>query len=151
MKLKRKEREEREKQEALDREKNRIKSGKEMIEAKRKYVPCYCFSTLLQKYCGIHILMIIFSRKPCRMEEQEIKKLAELRRKEKEDDRKARERVRAQIEADKAARKAKAEAAQGGTPTPTVVAPPVAVPVKPASAPKDYTEARLQVWLSTHP
>lgn len=85
------------------------------------------------------------------MEEQEIKKLAELRRKEKEDDRKARERVRAQIEADKAARKAKAEAAQGGTPTPIVVAPPVAVPVKPASAPKDYTEARLQVWLSTHP
>lgn len=81
----------------------------------------------------------------CRLEEQEIKKLAELRRKEKEDDRKARERVRAQIEADKAARRAKAEAAQGITPAPIVSAPPVVAPVKPPAAPKDYTEARLQV------
>ncbi|KAJ1519707.1 hypothetical protein ONE63_004968 [Megalurothrips usitatus] len=116
MKLKRKEREEREKQEALEREKDRIRSGKEMIEAKKK------------------------------MEEQEIKKMAELRRKEKEDDKRARDRVRAQIEADKAARKAKAEAAQGVTPAVTTPLP-APVPSKSAAAPKDYSETRLQIRL----
>lgn len=71
--------------------------------------------------------------------------MAELRRREKEDDKRARDRVRAQIESDKAARKAKAEAAAGGTP---VAAAPVPVLAKPAapSVSKDYSETRLQVW-----
>lgn len=117
LKQKRKEREEKEKLEALEKERNRIRSGKEMIEAKRK------------------------------LDELEMKKLAELRRREKEDDKRARDRVRAQIEADKAARKAKAEAAAGITPAPVA---PVPVPVKPAtpSAPKDYSETRLQIRLT---
>ncbi|XP_034247446.1 UBX domain-containing protein 1 [Thrips palmi] len=119
LKMKRKEREEKEKLEALEKEKNRIRSGKEMIEAKRK------------------------------LEEQEIKKMAELRRREKEDDKRARDRVRAQIEADKAARKAKADAAAGITPV-TPAPAPVPVQVKPAtpSAPKDYSETRLQIRLT---
>lgn len=71
------EREAREKEEALLREKNRIKSGKEMLEAKKKY------------------------------EEQEMKKIVEQRRREKEEERLARQRVRDQIEQDKLARKAK--------------------------------------------
>lgn len=119
LKQKRKEREEKEKLEALEKEKYRIRSGKEMIEAKRK------------------------------LEEQEIKKLAELRRREKEDDKRARDRVRAQIEADKAARKAKADAAQGIAPAATPVIPNP-VPAKPSvpAAPKDYTETRLQIRLT---
>ncbi|CAK1540740.1 unnamed protein product [Leptosia nina] len=75
MKQKRKEREEREKSEALEQERLRIKSGKDLQEAK------------------------------LRLQEQEMQKLVEQRRREKLEDQKARERVRAQIEADKQARK----------------------------------------------
>lgn len=62
------EREAREKEEALQRERNRIKSGKELLEARKKH------------------------------EELEIKKIVEQRKKQKEDERLARERVREQIE-----------------------------------------------------
>lgn len=75
LRIKRLEREEREKLEALDRERVRIKSGKDMSEAQR------------------------------RMEEMEMKKLVEQRKREKQEEKMARERVRAQIEADKAARR----------------------------------------------
>lgn len=77
LKQRRLEREAREKQESLDRERNRIRSGKEMIEAKRKH------------------------------EEAEMKKVMDQRRKDKAEDKLARERIKQQIEQDKLARKQK--------------------------------------------
>jgi len=85
---KRAEREAREKEEAKAKEKARIESGKDMGEIRQA------------------------------LAEQEIKKLAAIRRQEKEDDKKAKARVLAQIEADKA-------------PAPK----------------KDYTETRVQIRL----
>ncbi|XP_003706156.1 UBX domain-containing protein 1 [Megachile rotundata] len=82
LKQKNKEREEQEKRDAQEREKNRIRSGKEMAQAKRK------------------------------LEELEMKKLLEERKREKEEERLARQRVKEQIEADKAARRAKANVEQ---------------------------------------
>ena len=79
LKQKNKEREEQEKQDAYEREKNRIRSGKEMAKARRK------------------------------LEQLEMKKLMEERKREKEEEKQAWQRVRAQIEADKAARRAKAD------------------------------------------
>jgi len=112
---KRAEREAREKEEAKAKEKSRIESGKDMGEIRQA------------------------------LAEQEIKKLAALRRQEKEDDKKAKARVLAQIEADKAARKAEREAAAGKKPDSAPVAAPVAAA---APAPKkDYTETRVQVRL----
>lgn len=78
MKLKRKEREEKEKAEQLEQEKRRIQSGKELLSIKKKF------------------------------EEDEIRKIAEERRREKEEEKKARQRVKEQIEQDKLARKQKA-------------------------------------------
>ncbi|OAD76805.1 C2H2-type zinc finger transcription factor [Phycomyces blakesleeanus NRRL 1555(-)] len=81
------------------------------------------------------------------LEAKEIKKAFDLKRKEKEDDKKALAKIKAQIEADKRDRAAKKEAAKNGTPIPAVAAPEVATPVA-ASAPaakKEYTEARLQI------
>lgn len=75
LKQKRVEREEREKQDEVERERVRIKSGKDLSEARRK------------------------------MEEEEMKKIVDLRKREKQDEKLARDRVRAQIENDKAARK----------------------------------------------
>lgn len=118
MKRKRQEREENEKKEALERERLRIKSGKDMLEAKRK------------------------------MEEQEMKKIMDQRRREKAEEKAARDRVKAQIEADKAARKAKQA---GETATSPVASPLAAAAVSsPAvssspAAPKNYTNARIQV------
>jgi len=112
---KRAEREAKEKEEARAKEKSRIESGKDMGEIRQA------------------------------LAEQEIKKLAALRRQEKEDDKKAKARVLAQIEADKAARKAEREAAAGKKPDSAPVAAPVAAA---APAPKkDYTETRVQVRL----
>ncbi|XP_014255574.1 UBX domain-containing protein 1 isoform X2 [Cimex lectularius] len=114
IKEKKKEREEREKAEALEREKNRIKAGKEYVAIKKK------------------------------LEDDELKKAIELRKREKEEDRMARQRIKEQIEADKAARRAKAAEA-AGTPfvSPTVVSSP-----KPAVVSKDYTETKLQIRLT---
>jgi len=112
---KRAEREAKEKEEAKAKEKSRIESGKDMGEIRQA------------------------------LAEQEIKKLAALRRQEKEDDKKAKARVLAQIEADKAARKAEREAAAGKKPDSAPVVAPVAAA---APAPKkDYTETRVQVRL----
>jgi len=112
---KRAEREAKEKEEARAKEKARIESGKDMGEIRQA------------------------------LAEQEIKKLAALRRQEKEDDKKAKARVLAQIEADKAARKAEREAAAGKKPDAAPVAAPAAAA---APAPKkDYTETRVQVRL----
>lgn len=69
------EREEREKIEAIERERNRIRSGKDLTEARK------------------------------RLEEIEMKKIVEQRKREKAEEKTARERVRAQIESDKARRR----------------------------------------------
>lgn len=77
LRQKRAERDDREKADALERERLRIRSGKDMGEARRK------------------------------MEEQEMKKIVDQRKREKQDEKVARDRVRVKIEADKLARKNK--------------------------------------------
>ncbi|ETN60943.1 hypothetical protein AND_007421 [Anopheles darlingi] len=125
MKRKRQEREENEKKEAMERERLRIKSGKDMLEARR------------------------------RMEEQEMKKLMDQRKREKLETKAARDRVRLQIEADRAARKAKDAGEPAGvtsptstTPTTTATSPTsaatVASPPKPAET-KSYTTAKIAI------
>ncbi|CAH1957889.1 unnamed protein product [Acanthoscelides obtectus] len=114
------EREAREKEEALMREKIRIKSGKELQEAKR------------------------------RQEELEMKKLMEQKRREKEEERLAKQRIREKIEQDKIARKAKfgggsAPAELTPTAPPAAPTPPSATAASPKSSP---SEARLQIRLA---
>ncbi|XP_063359424.1 UBX domain-containing protein 1 [Cydia amplana] len=116
MKQKRKEREERDKAEALERERLRIKSGKDMQDAR------------------------------LRLQEQEMQKLVEQRRREKIEDQKARERVRAQIEADKQARKL----AAAGQPIPEAAPAPAPAPAAAPAAPvprPSYEQARIQLRL----
>ncbi|EAT47713.1 AAEL001154-PA [Aedes aegypti] len=103
MKRKRQEREENEKKEAQERERLRIKSGKDMLEAKRK------------------------------LEEQEMKKVMEQRRREKMEEKAARDRVKAQIEADKAARRAKQAGESPIAAAPVPVATTPTEPSKPAT------------------
>jgi len=110
---KRAERLAREAEEAKAKEKRRVESGKDMGEIRQAIA------------------------------EQEIKKLADLRRREKEEEKKAKARVLAQIEADKAARRAEKESAAKGAAA-TQAAAPAAQPAQPAVK-KDYTEARLQI------
>uniref|UniRef100_A0A2M4BTD6 Putative ubiquitin regulatory protein n=1 Tax=Anopheles marajoara TaxID=58244 RepID=A0A2M4BTD6_9DIPT len=126
MKRKRQEREENEKKEAAERERLRIKSGKDMLEARRK------------------------------MEEQEMKKLMDQRKREKLETKAARDRVRLQIEADRAARKAKDAGEPAGVTSPTSTtgssvpatsptsAATVASPPKPAET-KSYTTAKIAI------
>ncbi|CAH0393136.1 unnamed protein product [Bemisia tabaci] len=119
LKQKRAERAEQEKRDALERERIRIKSGKEMIAAKKK------------------------------LEEDEIKKMAELRRREKEEERVARERVRKQIEADKLARKLKYSTPDSQNAAAVTSPPPAPAPVSSAPAvKKDYTETKIQIRLT---
>lgn len=79
------------------------------------------------------------------MQEQEMKRLAEDRRREKLEDKLARQRVKEQIERDRQARKEKDRGSQGtAAPEPK----PQAATAAPSAPKKDYTEARLQVlWL----
>ncbi|KAK0175070.1 hypothetical protein PV327_008854 [Microctonus hyperodae] len=116
MRQKRKEREDQEKQESYDKEKSRIKSGKEMAEARK------------------------------RLEDLEMKKLLEQRKRDKEEDRIARAAIREKIEADKAARRAKAAAESGQAPPPvesSIVSPPTVIAPK-----RDYKETKLQIRLT---
>lgn len=115
MKQKRKEREEKEKSDLIEREKQRIQSGKELSLIKKK------------------------------LEDEQIRKLAEDRRREKEEERKARQRVKDQIEQDKLARKQKFAQSTGepavvapvqDTPKPAATTP---------SQPKEYKETRIQI------
>lgn len=120
LRIKRAEREEREKQEALDREKIRIKSGKDMIEARRK------------------------------IEDQEMLKMVEQRKREKAEEKTARDRVKAQIELDRMARKAKdAGLPPNAMPNTSAPATPATAPAKVASTTpkKDHTHTRLQMRL----
>ncbi|KOC69006.1 UBX domain-containing protein 1 [Habropoda laboriosa] len=100
LRQKNKERDEQEKKDAQEREKNRIKSGKEMAQARR------------------------------RLEELEMKKILEERKREKEEEKQARQRVREQIEADKAARRAKANVDKVPTEPPPVPLSPCTTPSK---------------------
>ncbi|XP_067645136.1 UBX domain-containing protein 1 [Eurosta solidaginis] len=119
LKQKRREREEREKAEALEREKNRIKSGKDMTEARK------------------------------RMEELEMKKIVDQRKREKAEEKAARERVRAQIEADKAARKAREQnLVESPSPVTSPTLPPATASTSSVRAAlKDYTQTRIQIRL----
>ncbi|XP_050293439.1 UBX domain-containing protein 1-B [Anthonomus grandis grandis] len=117
LKQRRLEREAREKQEALEREKSRIKSGKEILEAKKKH------------------------------EELEMKKIIEQRKKEKEEERLARQRVKNQIEADKLARKAKFGGATQEKSVEPQPAPVVAEPAVKKPTPT-YNEVKLQIRLA---
>lgn len=77
-------------------------------------------------------------------EELEMKKIIEQRKREKEEERLARQKVREQIEADKLARKNKFSGVQQEqNPQPPVVA---AAPVEKRPAP-NYTEVKLQIRL----
>ena len=84
-----------------------------------------------------------------RQDEEEIRKLAEEKRREKLEDKKARQRVMEQIAADKEARRVKLAQARGET-LPEAAATPA--PPAPASQPttaakKSYDECRIQVLL----
>lgn len=79
-----------------------------------------------------------------RLEDDEIKKILEQRKREKNEEKVAKDRVRAMIEADKAARKAKFGGSQE-QPTPAPVPAKAAAPV--AVQPKDYSTTRIQVSL----
>ncbi|XP_053675263.1 UBX domain-containing protein 1 [Anopheles nili] len=122
MRRNRQERLETEKKEAMERERLRIRSGKDMLEARRK------------------------------MEEQEMKKLMDQRKREKLESQQARDRVRAQIEADRAARKAKdaGEITVASPTSTTTSSPPAAAPAsgttptKPVEA-KTYTTAKIAI------
>lgn len=114
-KVKKAEREEKEKMEAKEKEMKRIASGKEMSDIRAA------------------------------IQEQEIKKMAEQRRREKEEDRAAKAKVLAQIEADKAARRAEREAAKNpAAASSQAAAAPPPVAAQPAVK-KDYSEAKLQI------
>lgn len=118
LRQKRKEREEQEKKDAFEREKNRIRSGKEMSEARKK------------------------------LEELEMIKLFEQRKREKAEEKEARQRVREQIEADKAARRAKAAAESGQLLNIVSVPLPATSSSSTTHHRKDYSETKLQLRLT---
>jgi hypothetical protein len=115
MKQKRVEREEKEKKEAIQREKERMASGRDLGEAKR------------------------------RLQEQEMKELIEERRREKVEEKAARDKVKAKIEEDKANRRAKMAAERGEVVEPTPVVIPQIKKSDESLPKKDYTESKLQV------
>ncbi|XP_031833188.1 UBX domain-containing protein 1 [Nomia melanderi] len=100
LRQKNKEREEQERLDTFTREKNRIRVGKEMAQAKKKW------------------------------EELETKKMLEQRRQEKEEEKLARQRIKAQIEADKAARRARANNIEPPQQTPPVPSSSTTLPRK---------------------
>jgi hypothetical protein len=87
------------------------------------------------------------------LEEDEMKKLVEQRKREKLEEKLARQRVREQIEQDKIARRAKfgGTTPTDGTQQQSVAGPPVQQQTPPASQPaKDYVQTRLQVEICQH-
>jgi len=113
MKQKRLEKEEEEKKEQIQREKQRRHQGRDLGAAKQK------------------------------LEEAEMRKIAEERRREKMEEKLARQRVKEQIEKDKRDRAAKFAKEKQEVP-----AAPAAASASPApAAPKEYTDCRLQIRL----
>ncbi|KAI7872000.1 ubiquitin-related domain-containing protein [Spinellus fusiger] len=80
------------------------------------------------------------------MEAKEIKKAFDLKKKEKEDDKKALAKIKAQIEADKRDRAAKKEASKQHPPVTAAAPTPVAAS---SGIKKEYTETRLQIRVPT--
>lgn len=120
MRVKQEERRERERAEEVDREKQRRRQGQELLQIKQK------------------------------LQEDEMKKLTELRRREKMEDKLAKQRVRDKIARDREERAQKF----GGGSSSTAVSPPPAEPAPPSPtsqgpppAKKDYDECRIQVRL----
>ena len=74
-----------------------------------------------------------------------MRKITEEKRREKLEDKVARQRVKDQIEADKLARREKLAAARGEAPPPVVAAPPVVVAPTTPAVKKTYDECRIQV------
>lgn len=117
LKQKRLEKEEEEKREQIAREKQRRTHGKEIVSVKSK------------------------------LEEDEIKKLADQRKREKMDDKLARQRVKEQIEKDKRDRAAKFAKEKESQPTTAPV--PEATSSSTSSGKKEYTDCRLQIRFSS--
>ncbi|XP_046876863.1 UBX domain-containing protein 1 [Hypomesus transpacificus] len=118
MRVKQEERRERERAEEVEREKQRRKQGQELLHIKQK------------------------------LQDDEMKKLAELRRREKMEDKMAKQRVRDKIARDREERAQKF----GGGSSSTTVSSPTADPTPPSPtsqgpppAKKDYDECRIQV------
>lgn len=118
LKQRRAEKEEEEKKEKIQREKARRTQGKEMVDAKAKY------------------------------DEMQMKKIADQRRREKEEDRIAKQKIREEIEKDKRDRAARfAKQSTAGAAAPPAAA--AAAPAPAAAAPKkDYDSCRLQIRLT---
>jgi len=76
-----------------------------------------------------------------RLEDENIKKIMDERKREKQEEKVARDRVKAQIEADKLARKK----LYGQAPVEEQPKPVLPVAVSPQKQTKDYTETKLQV------
>lgn len=112
---KRAEREEREKREAIEREKKRVEDGKAMYQIRDQ------------------------------LQRDEMKKIAEERRREKLETQRAKDRVKAQIEADRQARRER-EAEARGESLPAAPAAPVPK-VVPSGEKRNYDETRIQIRL----
>lgn len=118
LKLKRQEREEKEKEEALQREKARVRSGRDLTEAKKK------------------------------MEELEMKKLIDERKRDKEEEKQARLKIKQLIEEDKLARKKAAESANAKeNEQQTVTEAPKPI-VSQTSSTRNYSETKIQLRLT---
>ncbi|XP_050404145.1 UBX domain-containing protein 1 [Patella vulgata] len=118
LKQKRLEKQEEEKKEKIAREKARRTTGKDMTLIKQK------------------------------LEEEEIKKLAEQRRREKMEEKLARQRVKDEIEKDKRERAARAAKSSSTTSSTSPVVATVSSTPPVTSAPKEYTDCRLQIRLT---
>ena len=120
---KKQERAEQEKKEQIQREKIRRAQGKDMSQARAQ------------------------------MEELEMKKLAEAKRREKEEARLAKQKVRDEIERDKRDRAAKfgkkSDSASSPAAAAAAAAAPAPSPAAPAGPPKEYDQCRLQIRLPT--
>lgn len=116
-KQKRLEKEEQEKKDQIAREKQRRTFGKDMSQVRQK------------------------------MEEDEIKKIAELRRREKQEDRLAKQKIKEQIEKDKRERAAMFQKTPSQETAPKAAPASAAQPAAPTEK-KEYTDCRLQIRLT---
>ncbi|KAL0973873.1 hypothetical protein UPYG_G00212270 [Umbra pygmaea] len=118
MRVKQEERRERERTEEVEREKQRRRQGQELLQVKQK------------------------------LQEDEMKKMAELRRREKDDDKLAKQRVREKIARDREERALKFGGSSSSTAltSPSAEGPPSSpLSQGPPPAKKDYDECRIQV------
>ncbi|CDQ83633.1 UBX domain-containing protein 1 [Oncorhynchus mykiss] len=118
MRVKQEERRERERAEEVDREKQRRRQGQELLQVKQK------------------------------LQEDEMKKMVDLRQREKNDDKMAKQRVRDKIARDREERALKFGGGSSSTAltSPSAEGPPSSPPSQgPPPAKKDYNECRIQV------